>query len=45
MKPKKAFRLVSTFVKSVKIASKKKSSFVLLDPDKIDSSEKNWRNF
>ena len=45
VKPKMAFRFVSTFAKSAKIATNKLTSYVLLDPDKIDSSNKNWPNF
>ena len=45
VKPKNAFKFVSTFAKSVKIASKNIRSHVLIDPDKIDSSDKNWHSF
>ena len=45
VKPKFAVRYISTFAKSVKIASKKLNSYVLLNPDEVDSSKHNWPSF
>ena len=45
VRPKFAIRFISTFAKSAKLSNESHNAFVLIDPNKIDSSSKNWKHF
>jgi len=45
VKPKFAVRYLSTFAKSAKLMANSEHAFVLIDPMRVDPSDKNWKRF